>query len=66
MEATCKSCNHWENEAPAVQNRDGFGECEVLNESSMKFILPVLQNQSVNATEFITNADFGCNQFDAK
>ena len=64
MEATCKSCNHWENEAPAVQNRDNFGECEVLSDNGMRYVLPVLQNQSANASEFITSADFGCNQYD--
>ena len=65
MEATCKSCNHWENETPAVQNRDNFGECEVLSESGMRYVLPVLQDQSASASEFITSADFGCNQYDA-
>ena len=66
MEATCKSCNHWATDAPAVQNRDNFGECDVLSESGMKYVLPVLQDQSASATDFITSADFGCNQFDAK
>ncbi|OAV46208.1 hypothetical protein [Lewinella sp. 4G2] len=65
MEATCKTCNHWENDAPAVQNRDNFGECDVLSESGMKFVLPVLQEQSAK-TDIITSADFGCNQYDSK
>lgn len=66
MEATCKSCNHWEHEAPAVQNRDNFGECEVLSENEgMRYVLPVLQDQSA-AAEVITNADFGCNQYAPK
>ena len=66
MEATCKTCNHWENEAAAVQNREGFGECDVLSESGMRYVLPVLQEQSSSATDIITSADFGCNQWDAK
>ncbi|MBC6992608.1 hypothetical protein QWY85_06750 [Neolewinella lacunae] len=66
MEATCKTCNHWEHNAPAVQNRENFGECEVLSESGMKFVLPVLQSQSATAgLEFITNGDFGCNQYES-
>jgi len=65
MEATCKSCNHWENEAPAVQHKDNFGECEVLTESGMKFVLPVLQDKSASSAGIITSADFGCNQFAA-
>ena len=64
MEATCKTCNHWENDAPAVQNRDNFGECEVLTDSGMKYVLPVLQEQSANA-HLITSADFGCNQYES-
>lgn len=65
MEATCKSCGHWEHDAPAVQNRENFGECEVLSESGPRFVLPVLQDQSANpSAEFITSADFGCNQYD--
>lgn len=66
MEATCKSCNHWEQDNPAVQNRDNFGECDVLSESGMKFVLPVLQNESAGQTEIITSGDFGCNQYDHK
>lgn len=64
MEATCKTCNHWEKQAPAAQNKDNFGECEVLTENGMKFVLPVLQDQSQNSG-FMTSADFGCNQYDA-
>ena len=67
MEATCNHCSHWETEKPAVQNRDGFGECEVLSESGMKYVLPVLQDQSApTGVEFVTQASFGCNQFDHK
>ncbi len=66
MEATCKTCNHWENSTPVAQQRDNFGACEVLSESGMKFVLPVLQSQSANSTDFITSADFGCNQYDSK
>ncbi|MFT6000335.1 MAG: hypothetical protein ACI81P_002796 [Neolewinella sp.] len=65
MEATCKSCNHWEDEAPAVQNQDNFGECEVLTDSGMKFVLPVIQDRTMQSTGIITSADFGCNQFAA-
>lgn len=65
MEATCKTCNHWENEAPAVQNRDNFGECDVLSEGGMKFVLPVLQDQSANAGHMITSSEFGCNQHES-
>ncbi|TXF90268.1 hypothetical protein FUA23_07045 [Neolewinella aurantiaca] len=64
MEATCKSCNHWENEAPAVENKTNFGECEVLTDSSMKYVLPVNQDASASSG-IITSADFGCNQFEA-
>ena len=64
MEATCKSCNHWENEAPAVQDKSNFGECEVLTDSGMKYVLPVNQDASASSG-FITSADFGCNQFEA-
>lgn len=65
MEATCKTCNHWETEAPAVQNKDNFGSCEVLTDSGMKYVLPVLQEQSAQSAGIITSADFGCNQYDA-
>ncbi len=66
MEATCKTCNHWEDHAPAVQNRENFGECEVLSNNGMKFVLPVLQDQSApTGAEFITSAEFGCNQYDS-
>ena len=64
MEATCKSCNHWENEAPAVANKTNFGECEVLTDSGMKYVLPVNQDESAGSG-IITSADFGCNQFEA-
>ncbi len=64
MEPTCKNCNHWEHEAASVQNRENFGECEVLSESGMKYVLPVLQNQSApTGAEFLTEASFGCNHF---
>ncbi|NJC25407.1 hypothetical protein [Neolewinella antarctica] len=66
MEPTCKSCDHWAHEAPAVQNRENFGECDVLSESGMKYMLPVLQNQSAQNAEIITSGDFGCNQYDHK
>ena len=64
MEPTCKTCNHWENDAPAVQDRENFGECDVLSEGGMKFVLPVLQDKSANPGHMITSSDFGCNQYD--
>ncbi|MEM6772088.1 MAG: hypothetical protein AAF597_16045 [Bacteroidota bacterium] len=63
MEATCKTCNHWENESPSVASRENFGECEVLSDGGMKFVLPVLQEQSAGG--LITSGDFGCNQYEA-
>ena len=65
MEPTCKTCNHWETENASAKIRDNFGECEVLSESGMKYVLPVNQEQSNNA-HIITSADFGCNQYDRK
>lgn len=65
MEATCNTCNHWEKDTPTVKNRDNFGECEVLGDSGMKYVLPVVQSESTNAN-IITKADFGCNQYDAR
>ena len=62
MEATCKTCNHWETETPAVQHKDNFGTCEVLTDSGMKYVLPVNQEKSAG---ILTSADFGCNQYDA-
>ncbi|MEM6395457.1 MAG: hypothetical protein AAF741_03855 [Bacteroidota bacterium] len=65
MQATCKSCNHWDTNTTAVSQFDNFGECGVLSESGVQFVLPVLQDQSApTGTEFITQADFGCNQYD--
>jgi hypothetical protein len=64
MDTTCKSCNHWENEAPTVQNKANFGECEVLTDNGMKYVLPVNQAAS-ESSGFITSGDFGCNQFEA-
>jgi len=64
MEATCNSCNHWESNAPQVKE-ENFGTCEVLTDSSMKYVLPVIQNQSAPSAGIITKADFGCNQYEA-
>ena len=68
MEATCSNCNHWETETPAVQNRDNYGECEVLSpsESSMSYVLPVVESDHspLKDVEFITTGEFGCNQFE--
>lgn len=64
MSATCKSCNHWDTTATAVAHHDNFGECGVLSTNAVKYVLPVIQtDQAVKGTEFLTKADFGCNQY---
>lgn len=72
MEYVCKNCNYWHPQAPVVQNKDSYGECNKLShlESEMDpdYIIPVLNdgkaiNQNAKAIEFITGANFGCNQF---
>ncbi len=72
MQNTCIHCNHWEPAAPVVQNKKDYGECNKLShvESDMDpdFIIPVLNGgkpiaKGTNPFEFITTADFGCNQF---
>lgn len=63
MDATCKNCNHWEDEQ--VQ-QDNLGECDVLGTAKGgMFVLPVINSQIQSAGNFLTNADFGCNQFSA-
>ena len=68
MEATCSNCNHWETEAPAVQNRDNYGECDALSpaEGNMTYVLPIAEsdNSPLNSVDFITTGNFGCNQFE--
>lgn len=64
MEATCKTCNHWENDTPTAQSREGFGECGVLSQDTMAYVLPVVQNESLTSANVMTKADFGCNQYD--
>ena len=59
MEGTCNSCNHWE-----AQEKEDLGQCDVLSQSEMKFVLPVIQNETTS-TKIVTKADFGCNQFEA-
>jgi hypothetical protein len=66
MEATCKNCSHWDTQAPVVQEKSDMGECNKLSQpenKQMAYILPVLQTGSASGVEFITGADFGCNQF---
>lgn len=72
MESICKNCNHWEPEATVVMNKDNYGECNKLShlESKMDpdYIIPVLNNGKVmdkdsKSVEYITGANFGCNQF---
>lgn len=63
MEATCKNCNHWEQEEAKENN---LGACDVLgSQSEMTLVLPVV-NSEEKATGILTNADFGCNQFDGE
>lgn len=72
MKAVCANCNHWAPEAPVVANKENYGECNKLShlESKMDpdYIIPVLNDgrpmdPNVKAIEFITGANFGCNQF---
>ncbi len=65
MQAICNNCNHWDTATPAVQERQGFGECNELShpKADMHFILPVIQNGDPREVEFITGAEFGCNHF---
>lgn len=65
MEATCKNCNHWEEEEIQQNN---LGECDALGMDSgnTMFILPVIDNNAQSSANILTNADFGCNQFSAE
>ena len=65
MEATCKNCNHWEQEEVQQNN---LGECDVLGDgsSSSMFVLPVIDSERKENAHILTNADFGCNQFSAQ
>lgn len=72
MESTCRNCDFWEPNAAVVANKDNYGECNKLSHTETaknpEFILPVLNNEKVfddqgNEIEFITGANFGCNQF---
>ena len=74
MECICKNCNHWNREAPIVENKSDVGECERLghisNVNTPEFILPVINNgapvsKGNEEIEYITVANFGCNQFSA-
>jgi len=72
MQNICNNCNHWEPQAPVVAQKENFGECNKLSHlDSVKepeFIIPVLNNGKLKqndskSVEFITGANFGCNQF---
>ncbi len=65
MDATCNNCNHWDTSSEAIQEKQGFGECNELSQpkAEMHFILPVLQNGNPTEVGFITGAQFGCNHF---
>jgi len=72
MENTCRNCDHWEPEAQVVANNSNYGECNKLShlESKMDpdYIIPVLNggkaiDKNAKEVEFITGANFGCNQF---
>ena len=63
MEAICKSSNHWENEAPAVQDQDNIGEWEVLTDSGMNFVIYVIQKRATQSAGIITSADVCRNKF---
>ena len=69
MEAICKNCDHWETNTPVVQEKNDYGECNVLspdnNASGMRYVLPVLDSGTIKKAEVITAATFGCNQFEA-
>ena len=74
MEYLCRNCNYWNQEAPAVENKSDVGECEKLshitNVTEPELILPVLHDgrpitDGRKEIEFITVANFGCNQFQA-
>ena len=72
MDYTCQNCNYWEPEAPVVAEKENYGECNKLShvESKMDpdYIIPVLNEgkaieKNAKSIEFITGANFGCNQF---
>lgn len=72
MERVCSNCNYWQPEAPVVAKKENYGECDKLShiESKMDpdYIIPVLNNgkpldSNNKSIEFITGANFGCNQF---
>ena len=64
MEATCKNCNHWEQQDTEQQN---LGECEVLgvDDNDTMYVLPVIEDETKENAHIMTSADFGCNQFSA-
>lgn len=72
MKKVCSNCNYWEPKAPVVANKEDYGECNKLShlESKMDpdYIIPVLNDgrpldPNTKSIEFITGANFGCNQF---
>jgi hypothetical protein len=72
MENTCNHCNHWTPQAPIVAKKENYGECNKLSHIESKsdpdYIIPVLNegkaiDKNAKTIEFITGANFGCNQF---
>ena len=72
METNCRNCNYWHPEAAVVAKKKDYGECNKLShlESKMDpdYIIPILNqgraiDKNAKTIEFITGANFGCNQF---
>lgn len=62
MDATCKNCNHWEE-----SQQENLGACDALGaDNSGMYVLPVVNNEMQSQANILTNADFGCNQFDGE
>ena len=69
MDATCKNCDHWENDSPVVAKKENMGECNALgsDDSGSMYVLPVVNaEQKPDNYGLLTGADFGCNQFSAE
>ena len=75
METICKNCYYWKPEAPIVAHKNNVGECDKLghitNAMKPEYILPVLNDgkpitDGGKEIEYITMANFGCNQFMAE
>lgn len=75
METVCKNCDYWKPEAPVVAKKENYGECDKLGHITETmhpdYILPVLNDGKLvsdakqKEVEYITMANFGCNQFRA-